>query len=624
MDETEIKTRQGLILENVLAAALTKAGFSFDQDVQYDETCEKPDFLIPNQAKPKFMVEVHQTEARNSFQMKTLRAFTAVTESKAHFGNKLVSVNVLFGDPDNELPASNVKAMCGIFDVNIIPRRDADKPDVVRKMEVFALTLAKDEEKKTEAAGKEVVKAHPVGVAELAVLIKKEISAAKARPELDELWDLERQREKSLGEAPKSGDPTYYKRCMLWALFLNDQDFSELQKNKDPGRCSDSVKKQLLATRLAAISEEMDGDYYTLKAEFAAFLKDPECIRLRSICKDVLDAEPAMKWFFEDIRDAKRRALMAKNFLAAWTRGFSVLQQAFVDSFENGNALGVAHERCWVGDLLPILLGRSHNFFNNLVRNHPDYPTSLGNPYNNIVIRSARLGKEPDQRMAYCRVAWEVFESLCVQMGVSAKDHSEEEVADMILGFRASAAIKLQKLDPLYLMLLGIANRSRTAAGEITVSSIASDLSGDNSAGDFMTYYFADSSGKKVVLSNAVAVHDGHGDDKSKEWGARRLATLYRMEKGQVRRSDYQVGVFVIDGEWKDKDVARLYRSGWTHVVRMAELEATLQSVFGLHSSVAVKAATPRPIKLPALANLPLAAEAQNEAPKLKRKGGHG
>ena len=47
MDETEIKTRQGLILEGILAAALAKAGYKFDQDVQYDEGCETPDFLIP-------------------------------------------------------------------------------------------------------------------------------------------------------------------------------------------------------------------------------------------------------------------------------------------------------------------------------------------------------------------------------------------------------------------------------------------------------------------------------------------------------------------------------------------------------------------------------------------------
>src|SRR5262249_12301757 len=122
MNDTEIKTRHGKILEGVLAAALKEAGFRYTQDYQYDDTCEVPDFLIPDEKHPDIIIEVHQTDARNSFQMKTLRAFTAVTEAKAEYGNDLVSINVLFGDPDRELPKSNVRAMCGIFDANIVPR----------------------------------------------------------------------------------------------------------------------------------------------------------------------------------------------------------------------------------------------------------------------------------------------------------------------------------------------------------------------------------------------------------------------------------------------------------------------------------------------------------------------
>jgi hypothetical protein len=616
MNETEIKTQQGMILEGVLASALSKAGYAYDQDVQYDEACEKPDFLIPNKEKPKFMVETHQTEARNSFQMKILRAFTAVTESKAHFGNALVSVNVLFGDPDNELPASNVKAMCGIFDVNVIPRRDATKPELIRKMEEFALTLAKDEEKKTDTATKEVVKAHPAAVAEIASLIKSKIKTAKARAELDELWNLERARAKSIGPAPKAGSPSYYKRCMLWALFLSDDDFAELQKKKDPGICSDSVKKQLVATKLVTVDEELDGDIYTLKPAFAAFINDPDCLRLRLICKEVLDTVPAMKWFFEDIRDEKRRLKMAKGFLKAWQNGLSELKDLFVESFLKGRVQGIKHERCWIGDLLPLVLSRSHNAFNNLVRSHRDYPTKLGNPYNNIVIRSSRLGNDPGQRMAYCLVAWSVFEELCRRTAASPDDHTAQSISDMILKFRIDAAIKLQKLDPLFLTVLGLANNLSIHAGEVTIPSIVSDLSGDNAAGDFMTYYFRNRKSEGVVVTNAVAVHDTNGDHKTKEWGARRLATLYRMTDGKVRRSEYQEGIFVLDGEWKDKDVARLHRSGWNYVVRMGELEATLKKVFGISKASAK-------IKLTAAdSDLPLAAETSTP-PKLKRRGGN-
>jgi len=618
MDETEVKTRQGLILEGVLAAALAKAGFNYDQDVQYDESCEKPDFLIPNKAKPKLMVEVHQTEARNSFQMKILRAFTAVTESKAHFGNALVSVNVLFGDPDNELPASNIKAMCGIFDVNIIPRRDAANPSPIKKMEEFALTLAQNEDKKTDAAGKEVAKAHPAAVAGLATLIKKKTFGAKARPELDDLWNLERKRANSLGKPPKAGDPTYYKRCMLWALFLNDQDFAELQKKKDPGLCSASVKKQLVATRLATVSEEMEADYYTLKPEFAAFLNDPDCIRLRSICKDVLDSVPAMKWFFEDIRDSARRITAAQVFLAAWSKDITALRDLFFESFEGGSAGGVAHHRCWVGDLLPLVLGKSHNHFNGLVRRHPDYPTTLGNPYNNIVIRSPRLGKDPALRREYAEVAWMVFSTHHLLKTTKPASFSEEQLADLLFSFRRLAAIKLQKLDPLFLTSLGIAAEAGCKMGDITVGSIVGDIADDSSVGDFMTFFFSDESQAHVAVANAVAVHDNHGDDKSKEWGARRLATLYRMERGKIRKSEYQEGIFVLDGEWKDKDVTRLHRSGWNHVVRLADLEKILRSVFGIRASKTKASAKVMPFPLDEDDDLAMAAE-DDAPPKLKR-----
>ena len=84
-------------------------------------------------------------------------------------------------------------------------------------------------------------------------------------------------------------------------------------------------------------------------------------------------------------------------------------------------------------------------------------------------------------------------------------------------------------------------------------------------------------------------LYDNHGDDKSKEWGARRLAMLYRMDASGVRLSEYQEGIFVLDGEWADKDVARLHRSGWNHVVRLADLEQCLRDVFGLENNTDAK-----------------------------------
>lgn len=243
MNDTQIKTRHGLILQGALAEALRAAGYAFAQDHQYDETCEKPDFLIPNGKSPKIMVETHQTDARDSFRMKTLRAFTAVTESKAKYGNRLVSVNVLFGDPDNELPPSNVRAMCGIFDLNIIPRNDAAVTDTIVSLEATSLELASDGDKTTDQGIAEVIESEAAGISELARLLQLRLSGSSANRALFPLWDMERSRVSCLWEPPSAGKSIYYKRMMLRALYLNDEGFNELVSKGDPDACSSSVQE---------------------------------------------------------------------------------------------------------------------------------------------------------------------------------------------------------------------------------------------------------------------------------------------------------------------------------------------------------------------------------------------
>jgi hypothetical protein len=73
MNATEIKTRHGLILQGLTARALTQVGFQYVENPTYDEVSEVPDFLIPDAEQPRLMIEVHQTDARDSFRMKILR-----------------------------------------------------------------------------------------------------------------------------------------------------------------------------------------------------------------------------------------------------------------------------------------------------------------------------------------------------------------------------------------------------------------------------------------------------------------------------------------------------------------------------------------------------------------------
>jgi hypothetical protein len=579
MDETTIKTNLGIILQAVLAKAIEQAGFTSIQDHQYDPTCERPDFLIPNQNKPHYMIEVHQTEARNSFQMKTLRAFTAVTESKAFYGDNLVTVNVLFGDPENELPASNVRAMCGVFDVNLVPRKDAADKVAVIKMEKTALVLASDEDfkNKTAKAAEEVIGQHGKAVAALAVMMTTALSGAKARKEMFPLWQFERAREAGLGKPPVAGMPTYYKRQMLRAMFVEDADF-DIMASSEPNNWPAPVIQQLVRVKLGEIKEEMDGDHFEVNPEFLKFVQDDKSAGIRRLCKATLDSVPQMRWFFEDIRSAERRRHMAEHFFELLDSDVDLADEvmASLSSTEYG---GIEHRRCWVVDCVARYLGVSHNRMNNALRDIGADIEGLGNPFNQLSYKSARFMSKPDTHIKYA----EGVRDACLQIKVSDEANLAADprvLATRLLALRLDGANKLRKLDPLYLVIGEICAEYGIELGELSVQTIVSDLAKSTTVARFVLGSL--SRDGKLVLLNAVAVHDSHGDDKSKEWGARRLATIYRSTKLVIKNSEYQNGVFVLDGEWEDKDVARLYRSGWNHICRLGDLEDTLNKLFGL------------------------------------------
>ena len=66
MNETKIKTRLGLIVQGLVREDLNVMGITFTENYQYDPNSQEPDFLMPNENNPRFVIEVYHTEARNS------------------------------------------------------------------------------------------------------------------------------------------------------------------------------------------------------------------------------------------------------------------------------------------------------------------------------------------------------------------------------------------------------------------------------------------------------------------------------------------------------------------------------------------------------------------------------
>ena len=138
------------------------------------------------------------------------------------------------------------------------------------------------------------------------------MEGSTANPNLKKIWQTERTRMRRLGTTPGPGGRTYHKRNILRSLFFNDSQFQELIIKEDPSDYSKSLSEQLIRCKLAELEEEIWGDELVVDAEFAEFIKNPDALHLRELCQKRLIDQDNMRWFFEDIRNTRRRLEMCK------------------------------------------------------------------------------------------------------------------------------------------------------------------------------------------------------------------------------------------------------------------------------------------------------------------------
>lgn len=577
---TRVKIRYGLILQGVLARALTAQGYAYDETPAYDEDSEVPDFLIPNAEVPEFAVEVHQTDARDHFRMKTLRSLTAVAEAKAFFGPGLISMNVLFGDPDTEVPEANLRAMCGIFDVNVLLQRDAGEAGLtaIRSLEVAALELAQDTDVSTADAADQLIVSQESGVTAIGELMTNALAGGVVNESLTPMWEADQERRGALGNPPAPGNSTFYKKNMIRALYFQDSDFDAMVDETDPDAWAESLQQQVVRTKTGEMVEDIDGDHLVIDPEFARFLRDGDTPRLRALCKNALDESDAMHWFFEDIRDEQRRLIMGEHIISLLNEGRARVEEEVYRSIVDGDSGVVPHARAWIADILPLLLNRSHNYFNGLMYRDNRYPLSIANPYPNIVIRSPRVLSDRDHAVALsdllCALIWEQAEA----DGEDFSALSPEGISSLLFKFRIDAAIKLKKVDPLVLVIQALADEMDLMMEEVRLSSLYSGFSDDRQIGVFRFFRIYDESGAEVFC-NVLAAYE-NPTDKAKEWAARRLAIGYEFDAEKAKAKPNISSLFIIDGVWAQKDINRLFRAGWDMVVRLQDLESTLRDIF--------------------------------------------
>lgn len=577
-NQTSIKTRQGYILERCVVLALEAAKIPFRNGWQYDPDSEIPDFSIPDDDQPSTVIEVHQTDARNSFQMKVLRAFTATAEAKAHFGPDTVAVNILFGRPGSELPQSNIACLSSFFDVNIILHSEKKLEILSKKLEDDALQESSKKECSIDEVVQNLAERHSQFISLLGLHIKAKIKTP-ARDDLLPLWLLEQERVANLVDPSGKPPQTFIKRGMLSALFLSDDLWDKVSLKK-PFEDTNKEVDALVNAGILVKKKTLRGNTIEPSGALELFLTTENCVRMRELAALHLSRSDDIGPFFADIRDVNRRLHMAEHFLKEVKRGGKHLRAAIEQCHVNSDYAGIRHSRNWIADLLPICTSDSHNAYNKMMFQSPNYEASIGNPYNNIAIRSARLGKDKDALKNYFDVAIEVAQGRLEKEKDVIRDLTPETLANLLQRFRMDAAIKLQKLNPLYVLVNSISENLGLNAKYGGVQSLLSDFSDPNDpVGKYDLFTISKASEELSLQLCIVSVHDNNGDHKSKEWGARRRSMLYRMIDGTPSRCS-TFGVFVTDGEWSRKDIKRLYLSGWDAVVGVNELEEYLSRYF--------------------------------------------
>lgn len=581
--DTKTKIRYGLILQRVLARALTRAGVEYEETPQYEEYSETPDFLIPNAETPEFILEVHQTDARDHFRMKTLRSFVAVAEAKAHFGTGTISVNVLFGDPHTEVPAANLRAMCGFFDCNVLLQRDAvDKRQALRDLEETAYELAQDHTVSTADAATQTVAAHQRTVNQIGKILAGALEDAAPKDTLRPMWEAERTRLNKLGKVPLLGQQTFYKKHMIRSLFFSDEDFLMMRQQKNAELWPVAARAQSVATGVGRISEDLDGDHLIIDPEFALFLCDPDAVRLRALCKAVLDAIPSMHWFFEDIRTKERRQAMVEIFLNYARNGrLTRLLRKTLNS--PSTVEGIKHTRVWVVDVATRALNISQNRLSRLIFTRLNNVANLGDPISHMAPNTARFrGLRPEVQEAYVQDVVAGIEIIRKELGVIWEELDGEVVQRRLLELRMTGAMRLRKLDALFLIVQSVCVSLGLEISHVGINSVLSDLAKELDVSRFEMFQVQRlGDNENIVVLNSIAA-EGNPKDKAKEWGARRRATLYRLHDGQCILMSSSISIFIIDGMWNPGDVVRLHRSGWTHIIRMGELEPLLRHLFNI------------------------------------------
>ena len=258
--------------------------------------------------------------------------------------------------------------------------------------------------------------------------------------------------------------------------------------------------------------------------------------------------------------------------------GGHALADAILGSLDDPDWRGIHHpQRCWPADLAARYLGISHNEMNRLIVQRGSDDLGLGNPYNQLSYMSDRFMASPKAHVAYATAIGEVFDTLIVESANLAT--SPAVLGRRLLDLRLYGVMRLQKLNPLHLVVRAMAEQLDASVCYGAVDNVIADFASNSQAtGRFKL--FTVSKSNRCVLVNAIYA-DAQGDiHKAKEWASRGRSFPYRYEEDSgITRSEVSL-LFVADGPWKPEAILKLRTAGWK-VIRLEEFSDELSAALG-------------------------------------------
>lgn len=587
-NRTRIRTRFGQILERVTGHSLELAGLKYRLDWQYSDDAIKLDFTLPDTDQPTQFVEVTQTQARNVLQRKLLRYFEQVAQAKIHFGTAIEAVTLIYGEPTRDLPPANLAASLSFFDKALMPRVDEALTEQERiwlaDLEESALNLAREGINQSVAVERLAIM-HPEAFQCLASYFQRHLAAIQPNPLLTQMWKMEQARVAKIN-IPEQLSPinTAYKRGILQALFLKGEKFDKLIRSVVDERTgklriisqldesTEDLLQQVERLGLASTQKTIAGVKLIPSPELKAILLRPSAQSMVTLARRRL-ATNDLRWFFEDIYDQKRRLQMAEHYLQLVQSGVEGIQDAIYQNLMSDKYAGVHHTRCWVADCLCVHLEMPQNNLNNLLVAQYDYTSSIPNPFNNIVTRSARILNDKNNLEMFAQITARIWAE------APRRNFSSQELCDAILSMRIDGAMYLQRFNPFYVVVEQALDEAGYSYVYEGVPSILGDLVDNPQVGRFKVYRAQ--KGSITLILNALQIRDAH---KPKEWAARARAMRYRIEQtpnGQSRivtQLDKVRFVFVLDGKLTTKMRRQLEWAGWT-TLPLEELAPWLASL---------------------------------------------